>query len=67
MLLQFGVLLVALAVAFGLLVEVALQCIGQVNASLVCQADEYKKHVGQLVAQVFARFALLKRLLAILA
>ena len=49
---QFGIIPVAVSIAAGLLSEIFLQGCRQVNAGLIGQADQYKKHVGHFIGQV---------------
>ena len=48
---QFVVVLMPVAVSFCLFLDVLLQLLGKVNASLVGQTEEHPEHVGHLVAQ----------------
>ena len=49
-LLQFLIVLMAVTVALGFLFEVFLEGFGEVNARLIGEADDYKKHIGQFIA-----------------
>jgi hypothetical protein len=52
---QFGVIGVAFFVAAGLFFKIFVQSGGQINAGLVGEAGQHKKHVGHFIGQVLVR------------
>ncbi len=62
---QLLVLLMAVGIAGGLLVQVFLQGLRKVHAGLVGEADEDEEHISEFVAEVLAFVTFFFRLLAI--
>src|SRR5690554_1049098 len=62
---QFFVTVVPIVIAFGLDIQLFLEGFFQVYASLICQTQDNKNHIGKFFAQVFVFIAFLFTLFAI--